>query len=146
MQKDPGHPRERLDEPVRREELGSGMNDPVEMLATMVKGACLVGVFVLLFVSACLALQVFFQIGKLVTDPAATQSAVSGMAQLISGDQLVVRWSNDNHLEFGNLVAVVLLLFCYLLWLYVPVTLIWVCSRILLGLKRGPPNSRGKGR
>jgi hypothetical protein len=113
------------------------------MLSTLVRGACLVGVFLLLFVSACLALQVFFQIGKLISDPATSQSAVNDMAQLISGDQLVVRWSNDNRLELGNLVAVVLLIFFYLLWLYVPVTLIWVCSRILLGWRKSPTGGRG---
>ena len=65
--------------------------------------------------------------------------------RLISGDQLGIRWSNDNRLELGNLIAFVLLLFCYLLWLYVPVTLIWVCSRSLLGWRQNPVGSRGGG-
>lgn len=144
MRKDPGNPRERVDETIRPERPDLGRSDPIEMLATLIRGICLVGVFLLLFVSACLALQVFFHIGRLITDPASVQSAVRGMAQIISGDQLVIRGGNDNRLEIGNLVAVVLLLFTYVLWLYVPVTLIWVCSRILLGFRKSPSGNRGR--
>ena len=102
--------------------------------------------FVLLIVSAYLAINVFFSIGALIRDPQAAKSSVAGVAELISAEKLTFNYDAEQSLEFGNLVAFLLLLFCYILWLYVPATLISVCARILLGTmaKKKPPPRKGQ--
>lgn len=135
MSRDPGNPRLRGEErpgsekPTRVDE-SMGIVDAIAMVT---RGLCLVGVFVLLVVSACLAVSVFYVIGSLIRDPSTAQNSVNAIAELISADKLTVAFAGDDRLEFGNLVAFLLYLFCYLLWLYVPATLITVSSRILLG-------------
>jgi hypothetical protein len=135
MRKDPGNPRYRGEERPGSEK-STAVDESVgivDAIAMVTRGLCLVGVFALLVVSACLAVSVFYVIGSLIRDPATAKNAVNAIAELISADKLAVAFAGDERLEFGNLVAFLLYLFCFLLWLYVPASLITVSSRILLG-------------
>jgi hypothetical protein len=146
MRKDPGNPRFRDEERrgSEREPNGAEGVGIVDAIAMLIRGLCLVGVFVLLIVSACLAVSVFYMIGALIRDPAIAKDSVASISELISAEKLTFAYGGDEQFEFGNLVAFLLYLFCYLLWLYVPASLITVTSRILLGTLAQKKKPRAK--
>ena len=111
---------------------GLEFGDMITGLGHLLRGTCLIGVFTMLAIAAYFALQVFFAIGALISDPASAQEAVAAIGRNISADKLAFQPPGQDSIEVGNLVSFLLLLFCYVLWLYVPATLISVCSRILL--------------
>ncbi len=134
MRKDPGNPRFRDEErPGSEKTDGEVAVGIVDAIAMVTRGLCLIGVFVLLVVSACLGISVFYMIGGFIRDPSIAQDSINSIAELISAEKLTFAYADDQLLEFGNLVAFILYLFCFLLWLYVPAALITVSSRILLG-------------
>lgn len=146
--KSPNDPRRDTDSRPAPEEMGFQMTDVVDTLAAILRGATVVGVFVLLVVGIYLAIDVFHAVGKLIQDPAGTKSAVAAIGELIQGEELIIAWDKENPTPMGDLIAFILLLVCYLIWLYVPATIISVSGRILLNSvrQRPPPpakNSRG---
>jgi hypothetical protein len=129
------------------EEMGFHMTDLVDTLAAILRGATVVGVFVLLVVGIYLAIDVFHAVGKLILDPAEAESAVAAIGELIDGENLVIAWDEENPTPLGNLIAFILLLVCYLIWLYVPATIISVSGRVLLSsVRQRPPPLMKHGR
>ena len=111
---------------------GFEFGDMIAGLGHLLRGTCLVGIFTMLVIAAYFAVQVFFRIGALVSDPATAQESVAAIGRIISADKLRFQPPGQDPIEVGDLVSFLLLLFCYVLWLYVPATLISVCSRVLL--------------
>ena len=98
--KDPGNPRR---EPGQHREQAERRVDVLEIVGRLTRGLCLICVFALLVAAAGLAVTVFFQIGRLIQDPAAAKSSVEAIAELISAESLSVIYAEDETLQFSAL-------------------------------------------
>ena len=96
MRKDPGNPRLRDEtrSPPDRHDMDESIG-VVDAIALATRGLCLVGVFVLLAVSAFLAISVFYAIGSLIRDPQTAKGSVSAIAELISAEDLMFTFGGE---------------------------------------------------
>jgi len=151
MLKEPGNPRQKLGEHLTRSESAlqgnsSSFGTQFQIsLNGILRGGVLTVASVTLLVSVYFAFEVFRQIGQLIKDPASAKQAVADIGEMIASDALTLQLSGEvAPLQFGPLVAFFLLIFLYLVWLYVPATLISVCGRILLAIVKDLPDSKAK--
>jgi hypothetical protein len=103
----------------------------IDSVSHLLRGVVLIGIFALLVTAAYYSLEVFQRLGQLVQDPAVARPAVKSIADMIGAEQMVIQ-QQDKTFHVGDVAAYVLLLATYLLWIYVPATIISVCSRVLL--------------
>jgi hypothetical protein len=118
--------------PLHDAEVNLDLPSLIDSVAQLLRGVALIGVFALLVTAAYYSLDVFQRLGQLIQDPSTARPAVKSIAEMISADQMVFK-QDEQMFRVGDALAFVLLLGCYLLWLYVPATIISVCSRVLLG-------------
>ena len=93
---------------------------------------CLLGIFLLLVVGVYQANIVFQQVGRLIMDPKHAETSVDQIAKMIDYESLRFAQENNNVISFGRLLSFLLLLSCYLVWLWVPLAIIATCARLLL--------------
>jgi len=93
---------------------------------------------VTLLIAAYQAFSVFLQIGVLLRDPGAAESAVETVARLIEAEKLAFSHFNDR-IKIRRLVSVLVLGFGYLLWASIPLWIIGTAARVLKSLQ-SPPN------
>ncbi|MCA9187820.1 MAG: hypothetical protein R3E01_19050 [Pirellulaceae bacterium] len=103
----------------------------LESIGNLLRGFCLVGVFLLLLFGVYQSIAVFKQVGRLVTEPAALQGSVDQIAELIQAESFEFT-QGPNVIKFGRAASVLILLICYFLWMWIPLAIISACSRILL--------------
>jgi hypothetical protein len=118
--------------PIQDAEVNVELPSVIDSIAQLLRGIALIGVFGLLVTAAYYSLEVFQHVGRLVQDPATARPAVEAIADMISADQMLLE-QKTQAFRVGDAVAFVLLMGLYLLWLYIPATIISVCSRVLLG-------------
>ena len=151
MLKEPGNPRQKLSGNLTRSESALQGNPPSFWseyqisLNGILRGLVLTIVSVMLVVSVYFAFEVFWQVGDLIADPSSAQQAVADIGEMIETDGLTLQLSSEaTPMQFGSLVAFFLLIFLYLVWLYVPATLIYFCCRIILAITKDLPDSKSK--
>ncbi|MDA0660253.1 MAG: hypothetical protein O3C60_15645 [Planctomycetota bacterium] len=102
-----------------------------EAIANVMRYLCLIGIFMLLVVGVYQASIVFQQVGRLITDTKHVEASVDQIAKMIDTESLKIV-QQDNVISFGRLISFLLLLVCYLVWLWVPLAIIATCARLLL--------------
>lgn len=103
----------------------------LETFANIVRYLSLLGIFSLLVLGVCQANTVFQQVGRLITDPKHAEASVDQIAKMIDTESLKISLP-DNVISFGRLLSFLLLLVCYLVWLWVPLAIIATCARLLM--------------
>ncbi|MCP4194807.1 MAG: hypothetical protein GY768_29740 [Planctomycetaceae bacterium] len=150
MLKDPGNPRQKLGDNLTRSQLAHQGDLPSFWtqlplsLNGVLRGGVLTVVSVILLVSVYYAFEVFRQLGQFIKDPASARQAVADIGDMIVADSLTLQLQGDAPLQLGPLIAFFLLIVLYLVWLYVPATLITVCGRILLAVAKDLPDLKSK--
>ncbi len=107
--------------------------DILRAMGMMFRGLAMTAVFLLLLCGAYYAIDVFRQIGALVNNPATGKAAVDSLAEIIDAPQLSFP-VNGKSVGFGKVAAVIILGIGYLLWAWVPLTILSVSGRLLLTL------------
>lgn len=150
MLKEPGNPRQKLGENLTRSESmhqssSSAFWTQFELsLSGILRGGVLTIVSLMLLLSVYFAFEVFRQLGQFIKDPATGRQAVADIGDMIAADSLTLQLSGEAPLLFGPLVAFLLLIFLYFLWLYIPATLIYFSSRIIFAIIKDLPDSKSK--
>ena len=106
----------------------------------LLRGGVLTVISLILVVSVYHALEVFRQLGLFIKDPGSARQAVADIGEMIAADQLTLQFGDTTPL--GPLLAFLLMIVLYLVWLYVPAKLITICSRILLATLKDSTESK----
>ena len=131
--RDPGNPRG--NDPDDRRSIdrdSSSPDDLVGALAALLRGLCLVAFFVVLVIGMYYAIQVFTQVGRVITDPGIARDSVDAIAEMIDAEKLTWNLGQDP-IEPGRLIAYLLLFVWYLIWFWIPMALIHAAGKIILG-------------
>lgn len=108
-----------------------------ENLVAIVRGMCLFVGCLLLAVGCWFGLKVFFEVGTVIADPASASESVAAIAKMIDADKLVIL-QKDNRIEFGKTVAFGAFFVWHILWMWIPVSLLYAAGRIIIcGLSNG---------
>ncbi len=97
-----------------------------------------------LLVSVSYGFEVFRQLGQFIKDPATGRQAVADIGDMIAADSFSFQMSGEAPMLIGPLLSFVLLILLYFVWLYIPATLIYFSSRIILTIIKDLPDSKSK--
>ena len=150
MLKEPGNPRLKLGENVTPSESmhqssSSAFWTQFDLsLSGILRGGVLMVVSLTLLVSVSYGFEVFRQLGQFIKDPATGRQAVADIGDMIAADSFSFQMSGEAPMLIGPLLSFVLLILLYFVWLYIPATLIYFSSRIILTIIKDLPDSKSK--
>jgi hypothetical protein len=118
-------------------------DDWLKMAGRLCRGVGLTLVLVLFMFGVWNAFQVFWQVQRLVTDPAQAGTSVDTIANLIDAENITFSSNGQAAVKLGRAVSFAFLLMLYIVWVWVPMVIIGTTGRLLLaGFDRKPPPPR----
>lgn len=128
---DPGNPRAAFEESHGGADPAISVRPELGVVA-ITRIFCLLASFGVLLVAIYYAIHVFGQVGHLITDPQSAQPSVDAIAKMIDTENLKFTSIGGDNIAPGRLLAFLLLIFCYVIWFWIPMTMIRIAGQIIL--------------
>ena len=125
--RDPGSPRSALENDDSMNQRDSG-----SVIAQITRTLVLCAAFVVLAISIYYAIHVFGRVGQLITNPENARESVDAIGEIIDAPKLTFSVAGSEPVAPGKLAAFLLLLFCYWMWFWIPITMFHAAARIIL--------------
>lgn len=93
--------------------------------ASMIRSLAAIVGLCLVVAGGYLTIQVFFEVGAVIRDPAGVGKTIEGFAQLIQADKLILSGGEGKpNVEPGRFIATFMLLIWFFIWAWIPIALL----------------------